>query len=288
MLQVVQLVFRHAVGVPGAQLGDALCIHGHAACIQLAGGFEVGQHAGRCSRCIGARARGAGNQVSTALGQVGALGRLVDAQRRVDAAAEGRGLGLARGIGLLVGLGAALLAAAIGIPAGLAAGYFGGWVDAAISYVINLFVAMPGLVLALIITAVIGVSLPNLILVLGMVGWPAMARLMRGQALAIREKTFVEAARVAGAGAPWILWHHVGPNVRRLGWSQLSLTIAQAIFTSSSLSFLGLGVPPPLADWGGMVRIGGDFLATDPWLAIAPSAAVAITILGFYLVGSDR
>jgi peptide/nickel transport system permease protein len=191
-------------------------------------------------------------------------------------------------ISLLIGLGAAALAALIGIPAGLVAGYFGGRIDALISYVINLFVAMPGLVIAVIITAVIGVSLPNLILVLGLVGWPAMARLMRGQALAIREQMFVEAAIVAGAGAVWILWHHLRPNVQRLAWSQLSLTVAQAIFTSASLSFLGLGVPPPQVDWGGMVRIGGEYLAYNPSLAIAPSAAVAISILGFYLAGSDR
>lgn len=189
-------------------------------------------------------------------------------------------------ISLVIGLGAAALAALLGIPAGLAAGYFGGWIDASLSNVTNMFIAMPSLVLALIITAVIGVSLPNLIVVLGIVGWPAMARLMRGQTLAIREQMFAEAARVAGAGAIWILWHHVRPNVSRLAWSQLSLTIAQAIFTSSSLSFLGLGVPPPLVDWGGMVRAGGYYLATNPALVIAPSTAVGVTILGFYLAGS--
>jgi peptide/nickel transport system permease protein len=191
-------------------------------------------------------------------------------------------------ISLLIGLGAAAVGALIGIPAGLAAGYFGGRIDACTSYVINLFVAMPGLVIAVIVTAVIGVSLPNLILVLGLVGWPTMARLMRGQALAIREQMFVEAAQIAGASAIWILWHHLRPNVQRLAWSQLSLTVAQAIFTSASLSFLGLGVPPPQVDWGGMVRIGGEYLAFNPSVAIAPSAAVAITILGFYLTGSER
>lgn len=191
-------------------------------------------------------------------------------------------------ISLVIGLGAAVLAALLGIPAGLVAGYFGGWVDASISYVTNMFIAMPSLVLAVIITAVIGASLPNLILILGVVGWPAMARLMRGQTLAIRERTFVEAAHVAGAGAIWILWYHVRPNISRLAWSQLSLTIAQAIFTSSSLSFLGLGVPPPLVDWGGMVHVGGYYLAINPPIVIAPSAAVGITILGFYLAGTGR
>jgi peptide/nickel transport system permease protein len=191
-------------------------------------------------------------------------------------------------ISLLIGFGAALIAALLGVPAGLIAGFFGGMTDAGISYLINFFVSMPSLVLAVLITAVIGPSLPNLVLVLGFVGWPSMARLVRGQTLAIRERMFVEAARVAGASPAWILWHHVRPNIARLMWSQLSLNIAQAIFTSSSLSFLGLGVPPPEADWGGMVRAGGNYLAINPAMGIAPSAAVAFTILGFYLVGSDR
>jgi peptide/nickel transport system permease protein len=191
-------------------------------------------------------------------------------------------------ISLLIGFGAALIAALLGVPAGLVAGFFGGLTDACISYLINFFVSMPSLVLAVLITAVIGPSLTNLVLVLGFVGWPPMARLVRGQTLAIREKMFIEAARVAGASPTWILWHHVRPNIARLMWSQLSLNIAQAIFTSSSLSFLGLGVPPPEADWGGMVRAGGNYLAINPSMGIAPSAAVAFTILGFYLVGSDR
>jgi peptide/nickel transport system permease protein len=191
-------------------------------------------------------------------------------------------------ISLTIGLGAAIIAALIGVPLGLVAGYFGGFVDALISYLINFFVSMPSLVLAVLITAVVGSSLANLVLVLGFVGWPPMARLVRGQALVIREKMFVEAARIAGAGPVWILWHHVRPNISRLMWSQLSLNVALAIFTSSSLSFLGLGVPPPEADWGGMVRVGGNYLAINPAMGIAPSVAVAFTILGFYLVGSDN
>lgn len=190
-------------------------------------------------------------------------------------------------ISLAIGFGAALISTLIGVPLGLIAGYFGGVTDACISYFINFFVSMPSLVLAVLITAVIGPSLLNLVLVLGFVGWPPMARLVRGQALVIREKMFVEAARIAGAGSTWILWHHVRPNLSRLVWSQLSLNVAQAIFTSSSLSFLGLGVPPPQADWGGMVRVGGNYLAINPAMAIAPSVAVAFTILGFYLMGSD-
>lgn len=189
---------------------------------------------------------------------------------------------------ITIGVGAAFVAAVIGLPVGLIAGYFGGRTDAMLSYLINLFVALPNLVLALIITAMIGASLFNIVLVLGFVGWPQLARLVRGQTLAIREKMYVEAALVAGASPWWILRRHVEPNTRRLVWSQLSLTVAESIFTASSLSFLGLGLPPPEANWGSMVRSGIDFLAINPLMAMAPSFAVALTITGFYLIGKSQ
>jgi len=189
---------------------------------------------------------------------------------------------------LVIGIGAALVGAVIGLPIGLMAGFFGGRVDAMLSYLINLFVALPNLILALIITAIIGASLTNIVLVLGFVSWPQLARLVRGQTLAIREKMYVEAAVVAGASSWWILRRHIEPNTRRLVWSQLSLTIAESIFTASSLSFLGLGLPPPDANWGSMVRSGVDFLAIEPLMALAPSVAVAITITGFYMIGKSQ
>ena len=191
-------------------------------------------------------------------------------------------------VSLSVGMGAALMAALIGLPMGLLAGYFGGRTDALVSYVINLFIAMPTLVLALMITAVIGASFKNIILVLGFVNWPRLARLVRGETLVIRERLFVEAAQVAGANAWWILRRHIEPNTRRLVLPQLSLTVAEAIFTASSLSFLGLGIAPPRPDWGGIVRTGVDYLPISPLFAIGPSLAVAITISGFYLLGKSE
>lgn len=188
---------------------------------------------------------------------------------------------------LVVGVGAACLAALVGVPLGLAAGYLGGRVDAIVVQVANLFIALPGLVLALIITAMVGPTLVNLMLVLGFVSWPRMARLVRGQALATREMLFVEAARALGAGAAWIVWRHLLPNVRGLVAAQFSLTLAYAIITSASLSFLGLGIPPPEPDWGGMVRSGLSYLALAPALCLAPSAAVGLTVFGFYLLGSS-
>lgn len=189
---------------------------------------------------------------------------------------------------LLIGIGGAVIATLIGVPVGVAAGYLGGRIDIVLVQVVNLFIALPGLVLALMITAMVGPTLLNLIIVLGFVSWPRVARLVRGQALAIRETVYVEAARAAGGSAIWIIRMHVLPNTMRIIAAQFSLTVAYSIFTSASLSFLGLGIPPPAPDWGGMVRTGLDYLAINPMLSMAPSGAVALTVLGFYFLGSGR
>ena len=188
---------------------------------------------------------------------------------------------------LTIGFGAALVAMMIGAPVGLIAGYMGGRFDIFAVMLIDLFVALPGLVLALVITVMVGPSLQNLMLVLGFVMWPSVARLIRGQVLPIREATFVEAARAVGGSSAWIIVQHIWPNTMRVVAAQFAVTVSFAIFTSSSLSFLGLGIPPPTPDWGGMVRAGYDFLAINPLLSLAPGAAVGLTILGFYLVGSS-
>jgi peptide/nickel transport system permease protein len=188
---------------------------------------------------------------------------------------------------LLIGFGAALVAMSIGAPIGLVAGYAGGRLDVVAVMLIDLFVSLPGLVLALVITAMVGPSLVNLALVLGFVMWPTVARLIRGQVLAIREHTFVEAARAAGGTPAWIIAQHIWPNTMRVTAAQFSISVSLAIFTSSSLSFLGLGIPPPVPDWGGMVRSGYDFLAINPLLSLGPGAAVTMTVLGFYLIGSS-
>lgn len=188
---------------------------------------------------------------------------------------------------LAIGVLAASLALALGSVIGLVAGYFRGWVDSAIVPIIDLFIALPALVLALIITVVVGASLTTLVVVLGFVMWPPIARLVRGQVFAIREQTFIEAAQALGGSSAWIIRRHVLPNVTRLIGSQFAITVSFAIFTSASLSFLGLGVPPPTPDWGGLVRSGFDFLSLSPWMSLGPGAAVTFTALGFYFVGSS-
>lgn len=187
---------------------------------------------------------------------------------------------------LAVGFGAALAAALLGVPIGLAAGYFRGNVDLAIVFLIDLFIALPGLILALIVVVLIGPSVANLIVVLGLVMWPQIARLVRGQTLAVREATFIEAARASGGTPAWIITRHILPNIMRVIAAQFAITVSFSIFTSASLSFLGLGIPPPTPDWGGMVRAGYEFLAVNPWISLAPGTAVALTVMGFYMIGS--
>lgn len=190
-------------------------------------------------------------------------------------------------VSLLIGFGAACVATLIGSPIGLLAGYLGGTADLVIVQLIDLFIALPGLILALIITAMVGANIENLIFVLGFVMWPTTARLVRGQSFVIRESLFVEAAQAVGGGSVWIVSKHIWPNISRIVAAQFAITASFAIFTSASLSFLGLGVPPPTADWGSMVREGFEFISVQPALSLAPGAAISLTVLGFYLLGSS-
>lgn len=187
---------------------------------------------------------------------------------------------------LVIGVGAALLAVIIGAPIGLIAGYLGGKTDIIVVQLIDLFIALPGLVLALIITVMIGPSLHNLVLVLGFVMWPVVARLVRGQTLVVREHAYIEAAVAAGSTPLRIICRHIWPNISRIVAAQFAVTVSFAIITSASLSFLGLGIPPPVPDWGSMVRSGFDVLAINPALSLAPGGAIAVLVLGFYLLGN--
>jgi peptide/nickel transport system permease protein len=188
---------------------------------------------------------------------------------------------------LVIGVGAALVAAMIGSAVGVTAGYLGGKIDLVAVQLIDLFIALPGLVLALIITVMVGPSLPNLVFVLGFVMWPVVARLVRGQTLAVREHSYIEAAIAAGGASLWIIRRHVWPNIFRVVAAQFAVTVSFAIITSASLSFLGLGIPPPTPDWGSMVRSGFDVLAINPALSLAPGVATAGLVLGFYLLGTS-
>lgn len=188
-------------------------------------------------------------------------------------------------VSLLIGLAAVVLAGGLGIPLGLAAGYRGGFVDSIVMRLVDLQLAVPFLVLALVIMAVVGPSLLNVVLVLGLAGWVAYARVVRAETLAIREREFVTAARAAGAG-PWkILVRHVLPHI----WPQVivvsTLQIGTMILAEASLSFLGLGVPPEVTTWGGIAADGRDYVTSAWWVTTVPGVAILLTVLGTNLVG---
>jgi peptide/nickel transport system permease protein len=181
-----------------------------------------------------------------------------------------------------VSVGVALLA---GVVIGLIAGYYGGWVDDVLMRMIDALYSFPALLLALAITAILGPGLINVMLAIGIVFTPAFARLVRGQALSVRERDFVTAARVIGA-QPWrIMAMHIWPNVTAAIVVQASLQVAAAIVIEAGLSFLGLGVQPPTPSWGAMLKEGYQYMEQAPWLAFAPGAAMFLTVLAFNLFG---
>ncbi len=190
-------------------------------------------------------------------------------------------------VSLVIGLAASLVGMVIGVPIGLVSGYVGGKADLAVVQVVDILISLPAIVMALIITAVVGASVTNLILILGILKWPIIARIVRGQVLVLREQAFVEAARSIGCTTTRILARHIAPNIMRVLGAQFAIATSTSIFTAASLSFLGLGLPPPAADWGGMVQSGFDYMFLNPLLTLAPGAAVTLTVLSFYLIGES-
>jgi peptide/nickel transport system permease protein len=188
-------------------------------------------------------------------------------------------------ISLVVGFVVVGVSSSIGIVMGSIAGYFGGRIDEAISRVIDILLAFPGLLLAIALVAVLGPSLTNVILALALIGWVGYARLVRGQVLRAREFEFVQAARALGAGTPRILVRHVVPTVMPAVVVQATLGMAGAILAEASLSFLGLGVQPPTPSWGTMLSYGKAHLIEAPHLTIFPGAAIAVLVLGFNFLG---
>lgn len=188
-------------------------------------------------------------------------------------------------ISLLVGLVVVSVSATVGIALGSIAGYFGGRIDEAISRVIDILLAFPGLLLAIALVAVLGPSLTNVVLALSLIGWVGYARLVRGQVLRARELEFVQAARALGAGTARILTRHVIPTTLPAVTVQATLGMAGAILAEASLSFLGLGVQPPTPSWGTMLNYGRAHLLDAPHLTIFPGLAIAILVLGFNFLG---
>jgi peptide/nickel transport system permease protein len=191
-------------------------------------------------------------------------------------------------ISLQVGIIVVLVSAIIGTMLGAIAGYYGGWVDSFVSgYVFNVFLAFPGLLLAIAMVAFLGAGLNKLILALCIIGWVGYARLIRGQVLKVREYDFVQAARALGASDTRILLVHILPNAIQPLIVQASLGMAGAVLSEASLSFLGLGVPPPAPSWGVMIEEARDLstLQAAPHALIFPGIAIALTVLAFNFIG---
>jgi peptide/nickel transport system permease protein len=191
-------------------------------------------------------------------------------------------------ISLRVGLVVVAVSAVVGTVIGALAGYYGGWVDRVVSgYLFNVFLAFPGLLLAIAMVAFLGSGLNKLIFALCIIGWVGYARVMRGQVLKVREYDFVQAARALGARDWRILFVHILPNAVQPLIVQASLGMAGAVLSEASLSFLGLGVPPPAPSWGVMLEEARDLttLRVAPHAMIVPGVAIALTVLAFNFLG---
>ena len=189
-------------------------------------------------------------------------------------------------VSLLVGVSAVLLSSTIGVLFGLAAGYFGAEVDWSIMTLINVMLTFPFVLLALAVIAVLGPSLPNMIVVLGVTGWPLYARVIRAETLALREREFVLAARALGMSHARIVFRQILPNLVSPIVVIATLQIAQVIILESFLSFLGLGVQPPTPAWGNMLGEGRVYMLNSWWIAAFPGLAIFVTTLVINLLGN--
>lgn len=188
-------------------------------------------------------------------------------------------------ISLTVGLSAVLIAELLGIVLGVVSGYYGGVADTVIMRIADVFMAYPFMLLTISIIAVLGPSLFNLILVLGLSDWVTYARTIRGSVLSLKEKAFVEAARAVGVSHPVIITRHILPNVISPLLVLGTLRVANIIIWESGLSFLGMGAPPPAPTWGRMLAEGRVYIMDAWWLVTFPGLAIMLTILSINLLG---
>lgn len=189
-------------------------------------------------------------------------------------------------ISMMVGVGVVTGSLALGLIIGSLAGYYGGRLDRFVNIVVmNAFLSFPGFLLAIAFVAFLGPGLFNLIFALILGGWVGYARLVRAQVLAVREREFVEAARALGATDLWIIVRHILPNMIQPVIVQAAIGMAGAILAEATMSFLGLGVPPPTASWGTMLNDGRSHLFDTPHLVLFPAVAVMLAVLSFNFIG---
>lgn len=188
-------------------------------------------------------------------------------------------------VSLMVGLTSVVIAGSLGTTLGLVTGYYGGRIDAVLMRLLDVQLALPFLVLALMIVAIFGGGLVKVILILGLTGWVVYARIARGEVLTVKTREFIDAARALGVPSSLILRRHILPNIVHSVIVIAALEVGSMILAEASLSFLGLGVQPPTPSWGGMVADGRDYLATAWWVSTMPGVAIVLTVLGVTLLG---
>lgn len=189
-------------------------------------------------------------------------------------------------VSLVIGVSAVLISATIGVLLGLAAGYFGGRADWTIMTVINIMLTFPFVLLALAVIAVLGPSLVNMIIVLGVADWPLYARVIRAETLSIREREFVVAGRALGMSHARVIFRQIFPNLVSAIVVIATLQVARVIILESFLSFLGLGIQPPTAAWGNMLGEGRVYMLNSWWIAAFPGLAIFVTTLAINLMGN--
>jgi peptide/nickel transport system permease protein len=188
-------------------------------------------------------------------------------------------------VAILVGFSSSILSLLFGVPLGLLAGYYGGSFDRLLSLIMDSLYAFPGLILAIAITAVLGPSIYNVITAISVLYIPTYYRIVRGQTLQVKEEVYIEAARSIGARRWEILWRYVFPNVIPSVAIIFSVNVADAILTGAGLSFLGLGMPPTIADWGIDLARGQRYIQSSWWLITFPGIAIMVIVLAFTMMG---
>lgn len=182
---------------------------------------------------------------------------------------------------------ATLLTGLVGVTLGVVAGYAGGRIDNAVMRLTEIVMAFPGLLLAIALASVLPPGPVSVIITLSVVGWTSLARIVRGSVLSIREQEFVDASYALGAGHARVLFHHVWPNVRPLALTLLGLKLADMLLLEAALGFLGLGVAPPTATWGGLVAEGKNYFYQAPWLGLPAGLCIFLTVVSVNML-ADR
>ena len=189
-------------------------------------------------------------------------------------------------VSLIVGVTGTIVAGGIGTSMGILSGYLGGWVDQVIMRVTDAWLALPGLVFAIFLATMVGPSMWNIVIILGLVYWTRYARVIRGEVLSLREREFVKLAEIAGGSRARVIFRHILPNVLNSAMVLASLTIGVVIIAEASLSFLGVGVPPPEPAWGSMLADGRSMLMVgDWWLTVFPGLGILLVVLATQLLG---